>query len=179
MEIPLSKLKVILLYFANNTKYLGKIKLMKLFYFLDFMHVKKYGAPVTYDKYVHLEKGPIPSAIKNLIDDAIEAGEDSPLADVVHFETPSTTERMIKMVANRRFTDEDRKQFTDTEFEILQKVCAIYGNSIMNRIKDDAHKEAGYSKTRYLENIPYSLAAEDPDSQVKKEEIEFLLSLWK
>lgn len=180
MQIPLVKLKAILLYFANNTEYLGKIKLMKLFYFLDFMHIKHYGAPVTYDTYVHLEKGPIPSKIKNLIDDAIESGEDSIIADVVHFETPADTKRMIKMIPNRKFSEQDRKYFSETEFEILQKVCAIYGKSTMATIKEASHKEAPYSKTKYLEEIPYALAAQDPDSKVTKEEIELFMKLtWK
>lgn len=177
MQIPLVKLKAILLYFGNNTEYLGKIKLMKLFYFLDFMHLKQYGAPVTYDTYVHLEKGPIPSTIKNLIDEAIECGEDSSIADVIHFETPPNTQRMIKLIANREFTEQDKKHFSDTEFEILQKVCAIYGNSTMDKIKEASHKEAPYRKTNYLDEIPYYLAADDPDSQVTKEDIELFMKL--
>jgi hypothetical protein len=87
---------------------------------------------------------------------------------------------MIKMVANRKFTEQDRKYFSDTEFEILQKVCAIYGKSTMNKIKEAAHKEAPYSRTKYLDKIPYTLAAEDPDSRISKEEIELFMKLaWK
>ena len=69
MKIPLSKLKAMLLFFASNTNpaLLGKVKLMKLFYFCDFMNIKKYGAPITFDNYVHLEHGPIPSTIMNLV----------------------------------------------------------------------------------------------------------------
>ena len=88
MSIPLLKLKAILLYFCQNTdpKFLGKVKLMKLFYFLDFTHVKKYGSPVTFDTYVHLEHGPIPSTIKNLIDDACDDIDHSILADTIYCE---------------------------------------------------------------------------------------------
>ena len=88
MNIPVPKLKAILLYFANytNSRFLGKVKLMKLFYFLDFLHVKKYGAPITYDTYVNLVHGPIPSAIKNLIDTADDDFDNSILADTIKFE---------------------------------------------------------------------------------------------
>ena len=57
--ITLDKIKSIKIYFAKNTnsQYLGKVKLMKLFYFLDFTHVKDYGIPVTYDTYYKLETG--------------------------------------------------------------------------------------------------------------------------
>ena len=176
MKISLPKLKAILLYFGHNTKYLGKIKLMKLFYFLDFMHVKHYGAPVTYDTYRKLEKGPIPSTIFNLITEATEDEESSMLADVVHFETPART-RMVKMVPNRQFSESDKKLFSETEFEILQKVCALYGDSTMEEIKEASHREAPWQKTKFLQEISYTLAAEDPDSEVTKDEIELFLKL--
>lgn len=173
-NVSLPKLKAILLYFGNHTKYLGKIKLMKLFYFLDFMHVKYYGAPVTYDTYINLEKGPIPSTILNLINESVDEEKKSAIVDVVHFETPKGT-RMVKMIPNRKFTDADRKYFSETEFKMLQKVCALFGNSSMNEIKEASHKEAPWRKTKYLDEIPYSLATEDPDSKISKEEIELLL----
>ena len=36
-----------IIYFAQNTKYCGKIKLFKLLYFLDFWHFKQTGKSVT------------------------------------------------------------------------------------------------------------------------------------
>ncbi|NCN39598.1 MAG: SocA family protein, partial [Candidatus Aenigmarchaeota archaeon] len=74
MKIPTAKLKAILLYFCNytDTTFLGKTKLMKLFYFADFTHLKQFGSPITYDTYVKLEHGPIPSTIKSLVDTACE-----------------------------------------------------------------------------------------------------------
>ena len=85
MMIPIKKLKAVILFFGTHTdtKFLGKVKLMKLFYFLDFMHVKNYGSPVTYDNYINLEHGPIPSAIKNLVDTATDDVDNSLLADTI------------------------------------------------------------------------------------------------
>jgi len=85
MKIPLSKLKAMVLYFCGNTdpRFLGKVKLMKLFYFADFIHVKNFGSPITYDNYVRMEHGPIPSVILNLID-AVDGDVDSAeLADII------------------------------------------------------------------------------------------------
>lgn len=176
MKISLPKLKAILLYFGNNTNYLGKIKLMKLFYFLDFMHVKQYASPVTFDIYKNLEKGPIPSTIYNVITESADAPESSRIADVVHFETPSNTV-MLKLVPNRTFTPNDRKYLSDTEFEILQKVCSLYGQSTMSEIIEVSHREAPWKMTNFLDEIPYSLAAYDADSKVSKEEIELFLAI--
>ncbi len=178
MKIPLPKLKAVLLYFATHTdtKYLGKVKLMKLFYFLDFMHLKTYGAPVTYDSYVNLEHGPIPSFIKNLIDDAADDIDHSVLGDTIHFERPAGT-KMFRILPKRDFSKKDREYFSETEFEILKKICAKYGNDNTEAIEKASHKESAWSKTAFLDKIPYSLAAQDPDSKVSKEEIELLLQI--
>jgi len=178
MNISLPKLKAILLYFGNNTdtKYLGKVKLMKLFYFLDFLHIKKYGSPVTYDRYIHLEHGPIPQSIKNLIDTASDDPDNSILTDAISFERPQGID-MIRMIPNKKFGEEDKKYFSETELEILDLVCNRFGNKNTKYIEDASHKESPWMETAMLEEISYSLAASDSDCCISKEEIELMESL--
>jgi uncharacterized phage-associated protein len=178
MNIPIKKLKAILLYFANKTdvKYLGKVKLMKLIYFLDFTHVKTYGIPVTYDTYVNLEHGPIPSFIKNLVDNAADDIDNSVLSDTILFERPEGT-RMFRFLPKREFTDRDKKYFTDSELDVLKTVCVKYGDKNTQYLEDASHNEAPWKNTTFLQQIPYELAAEDPDCQVSKEEIELAVDL--
>lgn len=178
MNVPLAKIKAILLYFSNNTdvKFLGKVKLMKLFYFLDFTHVKQHGSPVTYDTYIKLEHGPIPSTIKNMIDNASENIDESELADVITFETPHGT-KMKRMLPRRKFSSQDAKLFSATEMEVMKLVCQKYGAKNTLSIEKASHKEAPWSETRYLQTIPYSFAAKDADSKVSKEEIELLMKI--
>ena len=178
MNIPLPKLKAILLYFSNNTdrKFLGKVKLMKLFYFLDFTHLKQYGSPVTYDTYINLEHGPIPSFIKNLVDSASDDVDHSLLSDTIYFETPNGTS-MFRVLPKRDFTKKDRNYFSDTEFEILQKVCARFGDKNTQYVEEASHGEAPWTQTKLLQQIPYSLAANDADCLVSREEIELLLQI--
>ncbi len=178
MSLSLPKLKAIILYFTNNTntKYLGKVKLMKLFYFLDFKHVKKYGAPVTYDTYVNMEYGPVPSSIKNMIDYASENLKKSPLKDIVTFETPPKT-RMKRLLPTRKLKESERDLFTPTELGMLEEVCKIFGEKKTAEIKDISHKEASWRETGYLEEIPYTLAALDDDCEIGIEEIDLLLKL--
>ncbi len=178
MNIPIAKIKAILLYFTNNTDvtYLGKVKLMKLIYFLDFMHVKEYGSPVTFDTYINLEHGPIPSFIKNLVDSAADDIDSSNLADTIVFERPAGT-RMFRFLPKREFTETDKDYFSQSELDILEKVCARFGNKNTQFLEDASHREAPWSKTNFLEEIPYTLATEDPDCQSTKEEIELGLSI--
>lgn len=178
MKIPLPKLKALLLYFSNNTDtiFLGKVKLMKLFYFLDFMHVKEYGTPVTYDTYIKLEYGPIPSTIKNLIDTATEEIDISELADTIHFEKPTGTQ-MIRVLPNRPFLQSDEGYFSDTELDMLKKVCMRFGNKNTKFIVDASHNEAPWKATTFLDEIPYTLAAKDLDSKATEEDIALLSQL--
>lgn len=170
MVTPTAKIKAIMLYFANNTKYLGKIKLMKLFYFLDFTHVKEYGIPVTYDTYYHLEKGPIPSYIMNLVEEAYEDGNESILADAIRFEKRGA--RMQKAMPQRKFTKQDTKIFTKSELKTLEKVTKRFANADMKQIIEISHNEAPWKETRMTQVIPYSLAGKDPDSKHTEEQIE-------
>jgi uncharacterized phage-associated protein len=146
---------------------------MKLFYFLDFTHIKEYGTPVTYDTYVKLEHGPIPSTIKNLIDTVAEDLDISGIADTIHFERPVGTV-MDRVLPNRPFLESDKGYFSETELEILEKVCAKFGNKNTKFIEDASHAEAPWKETEYLDEIPYVLATNDPDSKAEKEDIELL-----
>lgn len=175
MKIPIPKLKAIILYFCQNTerRFLGKTKLMKLFYFLDFIHLKNYGTPVTYDNYVHLEHGPVPSVIKNLVDSVENDIDDALLADTIKIEHCNEQD-MHRIVPVRIFDKKDEKYFSETELEILQKVCVRYSNKNTKYIEDASHNEAPWKKTNLLDDIPYSLASEDDDCKMTKEELELL-----
>lgn len=178
VNIPLPKLKAIVLYFSTNTdtKFLGKVKLMKLIYFLDFTHLKKYGSPITYDTYYNLQHGPIPSSIKNLIDDAAEDIDTSVLADTIRFERPSGT-RMYRILPTRKLSETDIKYFSKTELDILKQVCLRFADKNTQYIVNASHKEAPWRETEFRDKIPYELAAEDEDAVVDKEEIKLLLEI--
>src|SRR3989344_3632306 len=179
MNIPLPKLKALLLYFCNNTdsKFLGKVKLMKLFYFLDFLHVKKYGSPITYDTYVHLEHGPIPSTIKNLVDDSCDDVDNSILSDTIYCENVDNI-AMKRIIPKRQFTENDKKLFSKSEFEILEIVCRRFGAQNTKYIEDASHKEAPWLETEPLEIISYTMATRDIDCVVSKEEINLLNEIY-
>lgn len=175
MNISLSKLKAILLYFAQNTspQYLGKVKLMKLFYYLDFMHTKKYGIPITGDQYFHLEKGPIPSAIMNLMGELASDPESSKLADDLAINNPVGT-KMLQVKALRDFTEQDMALLGKSEIDILQEVTKRFGNYSTDEIVEASHQEAPWKETKYGQLIPYELAAHDRDSSYTEDEIRML-----
>lgn len=69
-EIHEEKYRNAILYFiqhiSNGT--IGKVKLMKLLYYLDFDHFEQYGTSVTGDVYRHLPMGPVPVHAQAVLD---------------------------------------------------------------------------------------------------------------
>jgi len=62
VQVNEKKYKNIILFFANKIKNgtLGKLKIMKLLYFLDFDFFEKYGKSVSGDEYLRFDNGPVP-----------------------------------------------------------------------------------------------------------------------
>src|SRR3989338_7102532 len=176
MNISTPKLKAILRYFGTYTdkRLLGKVKLMKLFYFLDFIHVKKFGSPVTYDTYINLEHGPIPSAIKNLVDTADDDIDNSMLADTIKIEKIDDND-IHRVIVKKAFSENDKKYFSDSELEVLNIVCSRFAENNARSIEEASHKDAPWKETKLLDVISYKLAAKDSDCQISEKEIEIAL----
>ncbi len=179
MKIPLPKLKAMVLFFASNTdkRLLGKTKLMKLFYFADFGHVKEYGVPITWDIYVKLEHGPIPTIIKNMVDSVEDDIDNSFLSDTISVKK-SEGNYLYRIVPLRNFTENDERYFSENELLILKNVCLRFGDKNTKEIVEASHKESAWLKGHLRQNIPYSLATGDSDCKVSKEDVELLLGIY-
>jgi uncharacterized phage-associated protein len=175
MNVSLPKLKAAVLFFAENTNphYLGKVKLMKLLYFLDFQHVRQHGLPVIGDEYFKLEMGPIPTVSKNLVDTLLTDPENSGLADTIAIKTYDGLAKQ-EIVPVRTFGEADRDLFTPTEFETLERVARRFKDTSTRDMIELSHSEAPFYKTEYLDKIPYELAGYDEDSKFTVEELKFL-----
>lgn len=179
MKVPLPKLKAMLLFFAYNTdkRLLGKVKLMKLFYFTDFGHVKECGTPITWDTYIKLEHGPIPSGIKNIIDSVEDDIDNSLVSDTIVIEK-SEGSYLHRIVPLREFTEQDKEYFSESELLVMSNVCLRFADKNTKEIEEASHKEATWKETSLLEVIPYSLAIKDLDCKVAKEEIDLLIKIY-
>lgn len=176
MKIPIAKLGAMIRYFGTYTdpSLLGKKKLMKLFYFVDFVHVKNYASPITYDNYVHLEHGPIPSTIMNLVTSVETDPDNAILIQSMSIET-SVNSNLKKIVPKSLFTDKDNDFFSPSEIKIMKEVSQRFKEKNGKFIEDSSHEENAWSSTAELEDIAYTLAVGDPDCLVEKEEIELAL----
>lgn len=58
-------------YFARqNGGHINKLKALKLLFFADRFHLRKYGRPITNDEYFAMNYGPVPSGSRDLVEDS-------------------------------------------------------------------------------------------------------------
>ncbi len=153
-----------IVYFANNTNYCGKTKLMKLLYFLDFWHFKQTGKSVTGREYSTWEKGPVQKELFNELDDMkidLKAA-----ISIVRYEN------FQKIKAKKKFNDE---YFSNREKKLLKDIADIFKDVRADDISEISHlKNAPWDKTLrdkgLWQKIDYLLSIDDIEGSLSYEE---------
>lgn len=73
-----AKFKELILYISReckDAKFMGKTKLNKMLFGIDFSAFEKLGSPVTGVRYKKIDHGPVPFPIKPVLDEMIEEGD--------------------------------------------------------------------------------------------------------
>jgi uncharacterized phage-associated protein len=93
------------------------IRLLKLMYFMDREALIRWGEPVTNDRYFSLDRGPILSAVKNLIYDEPEA----PTFWNAHISSPSNY--MIELI-----DEPGNEELSAAEEHLIEEIHNQYGH---------------------------------------------------
>ncbi|MCK5459809.1 SocA family protein [Candidatus Parcubacteria bacterium] len=142
----------IILFFANKIRNgtLGKLKMMKLLYFLDFDFFEKYGKSITGDKYLRWQKGPVPRMAERMIKQM--SGDDIKISrrkigigynDQQHIET---------------LKNFDLKFFSKEELMMMDEIANKWEKFSGAEMKNASHGEAPWIATKPDEIIDYNLA---------------------
>ena len=157
MIITHSREKLInaVLYFSQKTQFCGKTKLMKLLYFLDFMHFKNTGKSVTDLDYFAWDQGPVPK-------DFFEEMSHSPNKDLTALVTISNRGE-FQLVTPKKGKKPDLDYFSPRELKILDNIVFIFKDIKASDISDISHlPNKPWSKTKeskgMLQLIDYELA---------------------
>ena len=146
------KLQQVILYFLEriNNVHLGRTKLMKLLYFVDFDHMEKYGRPVTGAVYRKLPHGPYPKDAEKLIKRMETLG----LVKQVKVPVGGFAQhRLITLRA--KF---DPKLFDGAEIQTLEMVATQWADATAAQIEAATHAEAPWAGTEDGKAIDYELA---------------------
>jgi len=128
-----------IIFFAKNVKHLGKIKLFKLLYFLDFEHFKETGRSVTGLDYYAWKMGPAPAALF----DEIEAPEPD-MQKSIRF-TNVMTEHGTKMLTIKARVAFNKSHFTAREMRLMERLAGEYKDTLAEGMIEKTH----------LENLPW------------------------
>jgi len=150
-KISEKKYKNTILFFANKIQNgtLGKLKLMKLLYFLDFDFFEKYGRSVTGDEYLRFENGPVPRMAEKII--KMMDGKDI---------------RIIKKKVGTGYNDQqhieplkgfDVKLFSKEEILMLEEIAGKWEKFSGSEMKTASHGEAPWIATKPNQVIDYNL----------------------
>lgn len=145
------KLQHVILYFLEhiNNVHLGRTKLMKLLYFVDFDHYEAHGRPVTGATYRKLPHGPYPDKIEKLI----AAMEDAGFVREVTVDKGFIQRRLITLTG--KF---DPAMFSRTELQTLERVAADWADATAAEIEAATHREAPWAGTADGKKIDCAMA---------------------
>lgn len=125
-----------IIYFARNTRYLGKIKLFKLLYLLDFEHFRQTGQSVTGLEYRAWQFGPVPISLM-----AEWEGLQSDMAEAIAIRPERVFDYYRDQVyAQAEFDD---RHFTKRELRIMAELADKYRDVMSPEMIDLTHVENG------------------------------------
>jgi uncharacterized phage-associated protein len=118
-----------IIYFAANTKYCGKTKLLKLLYFLDFRHFKQTGKSITGLDYYAWNMGPVPKDLFNELTEKM----DPDLKAAIH-DLPQEGFQNIR--PKKKF---DPKYFSNQEMNLLKDLAFIFKDAKADDMIESTH----------------------------------------
>jgi len=152
VKINEKKYKNAVLFFAKKVQNgtLGKLKMMKLLYFLDFDFFEKYGKSVTGDNYLRFENGPVPQMAEKI------------LKEMNGKEIKITNKKVANGYNDQQHIEAlkefDMNVFAKEELIMLEEVADKWEKFSGSEMKTATHGEAPWIATKPNEIIDYNLA---------------------
>lgn len=143
------KVQEMAVYFATNTDNLSKTKLMKLFFYSDFLHFKHNGVSISGLRYAHLPYGPAVDNFNTMLN-WLEWNKSITLT------LTNTAYEWELITSSKKLTGALRRQ----ELKTLKSVLDKFDKLTASELSDYSHKEKAYISTAIGELISYEHALE-------------------
>ena len=150
-KINEKKYKNAILFFSRKVQNgtLGKLKLMKLLYYLDFDFFEKYGYSVTGDEYLRFEYGPVPRMGEKIL-----KGMNGKEIKITRRKIADGLNDQLHIEALKDF---DVSVFTKEELLMLEEVADKWEKFTGTEMKNASHGEAPWIATKPNDVIDYNL----------------------
>lgn len=147
-----------LAYFSTHVKYAGKVKLYKLLYYLDLMHLRRTGRTVTGLLYYAWPMGPVPKVLDDEFKEPssrlhrafeIKASErvtseiPPPTIDTDESELGVETRAYSKPTKIKPRFDVHQRYLTNLEFQLTKQLCEIFHSATADQMSDVSHNHLG------------------------------------
>lgn len=121
---------------------LTDVKAYKLLWLADRMHLGLYARTITGDDYYALERGPVPSCVKKIVNHKIH----SAIFDS-NFKIEGKSLKMISSLSQYEYLSE-------TDINVLNKIIEAYGNYSESELTNLSHKSPEWKRCegRFSEN---------------------------
>ncbi|MBI2120724.1 MAG: SocA family protein [Parcubacteria group bacterium] len=151
-RIDEKKYKNTVLFFAHKIRNgtLGKLKIMKLLYFLDFDFFEKYGTSVTGDQYLRFENGPVPRMAEKMLKEM--AGKELKISRV-KMPTGLNDQQRIEPIQEFNLSP-----FSKEELLMMDETAEKWEKFSGAEMKNASHGEAPWIATKPNDIIDYNLA---------------------
>jgi putative zinc finger/helix-turn-helix YgiT family protein len=127
-----------------------KTKLMKLLFYADFGHFRKYTVSITGARYARLPYGPVPDQFERWL--AALTSDDEGVRKEEEWNNDYPGEVFI---CN---SSPDLSIFSPSELRVLATVKELFQDYSAKKLSDFSHSEKGYQETENAHLIPYSYA---------------------
>ena len=128
-------------FLANKKPGITQYYVGKVFFFADREHLLDWGRPISGDRYVAMEHGPVPSGIYNLVKN--DSGMPDELLDMMRDRILFENEHnKIHLFANDEKLDFSALSGSDMEY--LADSLATYGNMSFGKLREISHRDAAY-----------------------------------
>lgn len=134
-------------YFNNAT--MGRTKLVKLLYFLDFGFYERHGRSITGDMYVKYRHGPVPSEVHQVLRDMVRRK----VLKGRHAKFHDKRQNRLEPRA-----EPDMSVFSPEESEMLWHIGRAFENSTAKDVEEISHHETPWIITDELDYISYEMA---------------------
>lgn len=135
----LDKIVEVILYLVQKSP-LTRYQIVKFFYLADREHLRKYGRPVTYDRYVAMKAGPVASTAYDLIKGSRIHGIDN---ENLPFEITEIGAHWG--IANPK-RDVNLELFSKSDMKVLDEIFESYHDRSFDELYELTHKHEAYNK---------------------------------
>jgi uncharacterized phage-associated protein len=140
----------------------SKTKILKLLFFADFEHVRKFGRPITWDKYCKLPRGPVPSYLLTVIDKILgKSSAKIPTKQINKFKKAIRIKEApylgVKAAFLSPYLEPNMNDISPSEIETINAVLKKYGSKSADTLGREAKKHPAWKRSKDRE-MEYSSA---------------------